>query len=236
MARKEQEVAKTRIHLARMLSLSGRFEEAARQARRCLSYREENGYRVPEELSQLLSADWFSKVVAAGSVRELPKMESKARALLLDLGRVNLRYVAGVVDHINEGKALSYVAIGVCDGVALYHRQFPGVAELAPGTIIELGFPEDDNRVADWRPSDAHEIPGLCGVLKGRLERKEGQDFAFVRTRGSDCFVPPPLARHFTAGQPHEVCCLAVMGTNKKGGTGWRAVRLLNEIETALPN
>jgi len=144
LAREEQEVAKVRIHLAQRLALVGRFNEAAYQANLALQYREKHAYKVPQELQQLVSSEWYQQALANNSLQPLPKAESSARALLQQLDRQNLTYTRGVIDHVNTEKALSYIATGAATGFGLSHRKFPEVAGLLPGTVLEIGRAESE--------------------------------------------------------------------------------------------
>ena len=233
LAREEQEVAKVRIHLALRLSLAGRFNEAAQQASLALKYREQHGYKVPQELQQLLDSDWYRTAVANNSLQRLQHVEASIKALLAELDQKTLTYTTGVIDHINIEKALSYVATGADTGFALPHRKFAQIAELAPGTLVEIGCVEPEGPPLDWRLSEASVLPGLCETFSGNLERHEGKDFAFVCTTRENIFVPPTLAKEFALGQRYDVSCLAIRRTNKQGKTGWRA---LNLIKQQAPN
>lgn len=235
LAREEQEVAKVRIHLAQRLALVGRFNEAAYQANLALQYREKHAYKVPQELHQLLTSDWYQDALANNSLQPLPKAESSARALLQQLDRQNLTYTRGVIDHVNTEKALSYIATGAATGFGLPHRKFPAVAGLLPGTVLEIGQAEPEGYPLDWRLSEAQTIPGLCEMFSGTLERQEGKPFAFIRTSRDDVFVPPEAAEAFTPGTQYDVTCLAIRRTNKQGKTGWRAVKFIEEKEDQPP-
>lgn len=229
LAREEQEVAKVRIHLAQRLSLAGRFNEAAQQASLASKYREQHGYKVPPELAQLLASDWYQQAVANNSLQQMPKVEAAAQALLQELDRQSLTYITGVIDHINTDKALSYVATGADSGIGLSHRKFRQVADLPPGTLVDVGRAEPEGPPLDWRLSESKALTGLCETFVGSLERQDGKDFAFIRNPGNDIFVPPSLAKAFTAGQHYQVCCLAIRRTNKQGKTGWRAVHFIEQ-------
>lgn len=233
LAREEQEVAKVRIHLALRLSLAGRFNEAAQQASLALKYREQHCYKVPQELQQLLDSDWYRTAVANNSLQQLKHTEALIKALLSELDQKTLTYTMGVIDHINVDRALSYVATGADTGFGLLHRKFAQIAELAPGTLVEIGYAEPEGPPLDWRLSEASVLPGLCERFSGNLERHEGKDFAFVSTSREDIFVPPMLAKEFSFGQRYDVSCLAIRRTNKQGKTGWRAVNL---TEQQAPN
>lgn len=226
LAREEQEVAKVRIHLAHRLALQERYAEAAYQISLALKYREDTGFKIPQELQQLASSEWYSRVSGDGSMQDLADVGSAAMALLRNLDRDSLAYVQGVVDHVNKDRALSYIATGVNTGMALKHARFPQIADLEAGTIVEVGRAEPDGPPLDWRPSEANELPGICETMTGRLERHEGNSFAFIRTPQEDIFVPPDLAVPFDTGQAYDVSCLAIRRAERNGRVGWRAVRV----------
>ena len=234
LAREEQEVAKVRIHLSQRLSLAGRFNEAAQQASLALKYREQHSYKVPQELQQLLDSDWYQQAVANNSLQRLQHVDESTKALLRELDQKTLTYTPGVIDNINAEKALSYVATGANTGFGLLHRKFPLIAELAPGTLVEVGSAEPQGPPLDWRRLEASVLPGLCEALSGNLIRREGKDLTFVSTTGEKISVPPKLAKEFSAGKRYDVSCLAIRRTNRQGITGWRAVNLIvQEVDPA---
>ena len=224
IAREEQEVAKVRIRLAHLLARVRRFDEAADQAGRALTYREAHGFKAPQDLSQLTSSDWFRRAVESQSLRPVPDASKAAHALLRDLDRRELAYTKGVVDHINVEKALTYVATAAQTGVGLPHRHFPAAAALAPGTVVEVGRAEPEGPAVEFRLAQGGAVPGLFEEIRGRIERKPGQGFAFVKGATQDVFVPPPLAAGLEPGLTGDVFCWAVRRANKNGVIGWRAI------------
>lgn len=227
IAREEQEIAKTRIALARRLALEARFDEAAYEAKRALQYREQHAYRVPQELAQLLASDWYQRADVHNTAKSLPDMTSRAKALLQTLDRKTLAYAQGVVDHVNLDKALTYVKTGIDTRCRLKHQRFPDVAALSPGAIVEIGRAQDDGPPLDWRLSDAVSVPDVCETFAGKLERLEGKDFAFITASGTSVYVPPFLAKAFESGHQHDVICVAVKGRDKNERIGWRALRFV---------
>jgi len=227
LARDEQEVAKTRIQLAQLLTLEGRFSEAAQQTKLALNYREQHGYKVPAELSQLLASDWYRQAVEGGHFTPLPRAAPAANAILQELDRHSLTYSKGVIDHVNAEKALSYVATSANDGFVLLHSKFPSLTEQQPGTILEVGRAEPDGPPLDWRDSEAITMQGLCEIFSGSVERHEGKSFAFLRGVHEDVFIPPEMASEFSSEQTYSRSCLALCRANKQGKIGWRAVRFL---------
>lgn len=232
LAHKEQEVGKVRIRLANRLARANRFDEAARQADLAAEYRAHNGYRVPQELQQLLASDWYTRVHAAGTSRDLPKVDVAAQQLLCELDPQPLAYTVAVIENINVAKSLSYAATGASTGFVLKYSRFPNVANLAVGTVIEVGHVEDDGQARDWRPSALEVIPGLYEAVSGTLERVEGKPFAFIRGPQNDVFVPPSLAQRFAPGSSSDVTCKAVWRTSEKGKTGWRAIDVSGDADS----
>lgn len=226
LAREEQEIAKVRVRLANRLASVGRFKEAALQASLARSYREQHGFKLPQDLMQLLDSDWCREAFVLNTLEPLPSSAIAASQLLQRLERQTLRYTVGVIDHVNVERALSYVATGPDAGVALTHRGFPHVAHWVPGTLVEVGLPEGGGRPLDCRLTDATTLPGLCETFIGQLERRQDENFAFVLGDKGRVFVPPSLAAAFAPGRLYEVECLAIWRTNKQGKTGWRAARI----------
>jgi hypothetical protein len=232
LAHKEQEVANIRITLASRLVRDNRFEEAALQVTLAAEYRNKNDYRVPPALRQMLASDWYKQVKEAGTAQKLPNVDKKARNLLRELDRRELTYATAVIDNINAAKALSYAATGVATGFVLLHHQFPDVAELALGTVIEVGYPEGADRVHDWRPSTTATILGFFEIVVGTLERQGDNPFAFIHGAQDDVYVHPSLAQRFAPNEPVKVTCKAIRRTNKSGKTGWRALAFVDESTT----
>ena len=226
LAREEQDVAKVRIQLAERLARAGRFDEAAQQARLALAYREQHGFKRPPLLQQLLGSDWYRQVVADGRPAPLPRAETAAQALLRELERPRLAWSIAVIDHVNTDKALSFAVTGADAGFSLPHRKFPGIAELPPGTFVEVGH-AGKGIPHDWRLSGCRSLPNVCETFSGLLEQRPDKDFAFIRCGKNDVFVPPALASALAPGPAHEVTCLAIRRANKQGRIGWRAVRFV---------
>ncbi|THD09649.1 DUF7017 domain-containing protein [Rhodanobacter lindaniclasticus] len=226
LARQEQEVAKVRIRLAGQLAQASRFDEAAQQVKLAAAYRAKEEVRVPNSLQRLLASDWYKQAEREQRFRDLPKVDADARNLLRELGRQGLEYALGVIDNINSAKALSHAAIAKDTGFVLPYRDFPEIAQLPLGTVIEIGHVRGEPKALDWRQSTSEELPGCCEFMAGTLTRRADQSFAFIRCTHGDVFVPPVLANAFTPSESHEVTCLAVWGTNKQGKVGWRALTL----------
>lgn len=227
LAREEQEVARVRIRLAELLAAQDRFAEAAFQARLAADYRDEHSFRTPAALSRLLQSDWYKREIATDRPEPPPKAASAARKLLAELDPRPVTYSLGVVEHINERRALTYVATGVESGSPMPHGRFPEIAEVEPGTIIEIGRTGPTEKPTDWRRTEAEVIPGFCENVTGRIERHEGNSFAFLRNPRGDIFVPPDLAKEVGDGEVEERTVRTVLRKAKNGKVGWKALRFL---------
>lgn len=227
LAREEQEVARVRIRLAELLAAQERFDEAAFQAHLAADYREEHSFRTPAELSGLLQSDWYAREISADRLKPPPKAASAARKLLAELDARPVVYSLGVVEHINEAKALTYVATGVESGSPMPHGRFPEIACVEPGTIVEIGRTDPAEKPTDWRLAETEVIPGFCEDVTGRLERHDGNSFAFLRNPRGDVFVPPDLAKEVGGGEVAERTVRAILRKAKNGKVGWKALRFL---------
>jgi hypothetical protein len=227
LAREEQEAARVRIRLAQLLAEQERFQEAAFQAHLAAVYRENNGFRTPAELSRLLQSDWYSREIAADRLKAPPNAASAARKLLMEVDARPVVYSPGVVDHVNEEKALTYVATGVESGVPMPHGRFPDLANVEPGSIVELGRTSPNEKPTDWRQVETKAIPGFCEDITGQLEQHDGKSFAFLRNPQGDVFVPPGLAKKIGSNEGAERTVRAIFRKAKNGKVGWKALKFL---------
>jgi hypothetical protein len=227
-AQKEQEIAKTRIHLARLLALEQRYLEAAEQTKLALKFRQTNNFKVPRELQELESSNWFKKAKRENKFKELQNSGQVAMELLVKLDQRPLVYSKGVIDHINEKKGLSYIKTSDNGGVPLMHHKFPTVLDQMPGTVVEIGRAELEGPVLEWKISETITIPELCEKFSGDVDRRDGNSFAFLRSVSCDVFIPPDLAKNFTPNIKVSRTCLALKRKNKQGVLGWCAVRFIN--------
>lgn len=227
LAREEQEVARVRIRLAELLAAQERFPEAAFQARLAADYREEHSFRTPPELSRLLQSDWYKHEIATDRPKPPPNAASAARKLIAELDARPVVFSLGVVEHLNERKALTYVATDIENGLSMPHSRFPELAEIEPGTIIEIGRTGPTERPTDWRRAETSAILGFCENFTGRIERHEGNSFAFLRNPRGDVFIAPELANEIVATGAEEQTVRAILRKAKNGKVGWKALRFL---------
>lgn len=227
LAREEQEVARVRIRLAELLAAQERFSEAAFQTRLAAGYRDENGFKTPVELSCLLQSDWYTREIAADRSSSPPRVAGAARKLLAELDQRPVAYSLAVVEHINDNRALTYVATGIESGYPMPHGRFPEIAGVEPGTIVEIGRTGPTEKPMDWRRAEARTIPGFCEDITGRIERHEGNSFAFLRNPHGDVFIPPNLAKALGHGDIEKRTVRAIVRKANNGKVGWKALRFL---------
>jgi hypothetical protein len=232
VARKDEEILKIRVRLAALLAKMERYAEAAVQVRAALVYRERHGYRIPQNLAVLAAADWYQRYSQLPNLTREPDVAQAAEALLFEVQAADLHYRLGVIDNQNPDKALAHVCFGMDDGVILPYRSMKGVAKLAVGVCIEVGFVKGEPRPVTYRHSDDQQIPGLYEHFEGEWSQRPDQAFAFIITDDNQrIFVHPILASAVNALIGHRVSCRAVVSRNNKGKPGWRALLVDDPLE-----
>ncbi|WP_296697462.1 tetratricopeptide repeat protein [Thiocapsa sp. UBA6158] len=227
VARKDVEVLATRVHLAELLARAERYAEAAAQVRAALECREANGYRIPQNLSQLADSDWYRRYSALPNVIREPDVSKAAEELLFGADASDLKYRLGVIDNQNKDKALAHVVFDADAGAILLYRTMKGISDLAVGTCVEVGFVNGENHPVAFRQSEKTTIPGVCGWFEGEFSQRPGQAFAFIVTHdGERIFVHPSLVGEHRSAAGDKLSCHAVIGKDKQGKPGWRAVSI----------
>ena len=108
------------------------------------------------------------------------------------------------------------------------YRRFHDIDKVAIGDIIEVGFLNSDERPVRWRKSGIKHIEGFVSEMNGKVSQRDGQTFGLMVTNnGERIFVPPALMNEQPVDREGEKSCMAVMGKDKKGKKGWKALRWL---------
>ncbi len=233
VAGKDVEVVGTRVQLAALLAeagaLCGGHRFKSRAAIQCL---EKNDYRIPQGLAVLAASDWYQRYADLPNLTREPDVAQGADALVFGAAAADLVYRLGVIDNQNPEKALAHVVFGLDDGAILFYRSMKGVSKLTVGTCVEVGVVKGETRPVSYRPSEKTMIPGLCERFEGELSQRPGQIFAFVIADGGGrIFVHPSLARELDGLVGHRVSCRAVVGKDKQGKPGWRAVSVDRSLQ-----
>lgn len=227
VAGQPQEIANTRIALARLLASAERFDDAASQIRKALEYRSQNNFSVPQALTQMAGSDWFRSRTNQTNVTQEPDVSDAAEAIAFGGASGGIVYRAGVIDNQNAEKALAHVAFSIDEGVVLPYRRFKGLSEMEVGEIIEVGFADDDQRAIKWKKSADRTLDGFVRQFDGELTLRTGQSFGFVISGNNErIFVHPNLLAESTYSTGSSIVCRAVMGRDKQGKQGWRALTL----------
>lgn len=231
LAGKPQEVANTRIALARLLAAGERYEEAAMQVRRALEYRIQNDFQTPQELWQMAGSDWYRKLAGRNDLPCEPDVTEAADATLYGGESMQIEYRLGVIDNQNPEKALAHVAFSSDDGSVLHYKKFKGIADAPVGEIVDVGFAAGEKQPIRWHRSEATAIEGLCRQMTGKVTQRPGQNFGFLITEyGERVFVHPDLMHRHSGGLETQArTCVAMMGKDKQGKPGWRALRWIEE-------
>ncbi len=228
LARQPQEVANTRIALARLLAAQQRYEEAAVQVRHALEYRTSFNYRIPPELAGLAGTDWYSRESSRGDLPSEPDVSRQVESILSEFVETLLHYRLGIIDHQNADKALAHVAFGVDDGIVLPYRMFRGIQDVPVAEMVEVGFVEGEHRPHRWRRTELRPIHGFVVQMSGRVDACDGHAFGFMASSaGQRVFVPPDLMAELDQAETTEPQCIAVMSKDRKGKKGWKALRWL---------
>ena len=223
VADRDVEVLQTRVALATLLARQGRFAEAVAQVNAARQCREANGYRIPPDLARLAATDWYRRYAALPNLTREPEVTEAANALLATSPEPISIYRRGVIDHHNPAKALAHVLLAPEDGAILRYCDWPDVADLPLGTLLELGFSPKTHHPVAWRRIPETSLPDLYVPFAGTLSRPSGQPFAFVFTTDRRIYVSPPQVAEMEAGT--QVLGGAVMAPDKKrGGLGWKAL------------
>jgi hypothetical protein len=230
LAGQPQDVANTRIALARLLAVRERFEETALQVRRALDYRTAGNYRIPQPLSQMAETDWYRTLASPKDIPAEPDVANEADVILFGGESAQTDYRIGVIDNQNRDKALAHVAFSFDEGLVLLYRRLRGIDKVQVGDIIEVGFISGDPQPARWRSSAATHIEGFAGRMTGEVTQPDGQVFGFLMTSdGQRVFIHPTLMERLVGNETSKQTCIAVMGKDKKGRQGWRALRWIDE-------
>ncbi len=228
VATEPQEIANTRLNLAGILAKAGRYEEATLQVRQALDYRQANNYSVPQALMQMARSDWYRELGGRTDLPTEPDVSVLTDSILYGGDAGELKYSLAVVVNQNAEKALAYVAFNPDHGVVLPYRKFRGIDGLSVGRLVEVALDPDEHRPVRWRNSNQNSMPGFVDDFSGGISQRDGQTFGFLTTvTGDRIFIHPSLMCALDKARDAEVYCLAMMGKDKQGKPGWRALRWL---------
>lgn len=229
LSKSEQELAKLRITLAKKLENCERYEEASFQIQKALEYRQNNNFRIPDDLSQLQNSNWYQDIVTNKKARKCQDVKEQAQSLLLSLDKENVSIQYGVIEHHNKEKNIAYIITGVDNGFAVHYNKYQDIKNLPVGAIMEIHFSKfNPKNPLSVKISDKKEIQGLCQLFTGELNKVADKNFAFIKSGNESVFVTPYFAESYQSNITYKVQCKAIKGKNKQGKISWRAVEIAN--------
>lgn len=233
LAGQPMSIINTRARLARLLARAERFDEAAHQVRKARDDRTKAGFRINQELLELLDAAWFKRQENVDAVKE-PNVEGAALEVLCELFPDRFERKTGVLENHNKEKELAYVIFSAQEGMPLPYRFHKGIKKLSPGTLVDVSLTAGDGRprVVSVEVSRQLELPGFMRHASGDLEIIPGKSFGFVHLpEGGKVFVSPGLLAPSEVQSGTQVKGIIVRSIDKKSGKeGWKMVTIAAQI------
>lgn len=228
LAGQPTEVLKTRVKLARLLAKVDRFAEAATQVRKARHDREEAGWRIDQDLQELLDAAWY-KQQSSQNMQE-PNMENASLEILYKIYPNGFTHKTGVLESHNLTKELVYVAFTSRDGITVPYRCNKELRKMSTGTILDTSMVMSDGhqQVVSVRKSNKKDIPELIANVSGLIHLAEGRPFAFIVLKsGERVYVSPDIVTKYDLVDGSIVTGEAVRSVEKKSGNeGWKLLKL----------
>lgn len=229
LSKSEQELAKLRITLAKKLVSCERYEEASFQIQKALKYRQDNNFRIPDDLLKLRDSNWYQNIITNNKVKKCQDVKEKALSLLYSLDKENISIQYGVLEHHNKEKKIAYVITSSDGGVAIPYSKYPHIQKLPVGIILEISFSKFNSKNPLFiKVSDKKEIQGLCQLFTGELSKVANKNFAFIKSGDESIFITPYFAESYESDITYKVQCKAIKVQNKQGKIGWRAIEISN--------
>ncbi|MDJ0713151.1 MAG: hypothetical protein QNJ54_02885 [Prochloraceae cyanobacterium] len=134
-----------------------------------------------------------------------------------------LESIYGIVDRHCDNKAFIY--FNPYQHCTLPYTEFPTIANLTPGSAIEVICARNRDRINAYRFSPSTFIENENISLRVGFVRLHQKGFGFVE----DVFVPPELASQLENGQQVNLIIVKKLD-KKKNQLGWSAIAILNQI------
>ncbi len=165
LARKEDEVAKVRVYLAQLLATENRFNEAVQQLEKARLYRANNNYRIPADLSLLMSSPWYQAADVVSLVKiKMASVQQQALPLIGMQARENttnsstgaserVKMTGKLVKH--EDKDFAFIRVNEKQSIFV-----------SPSLLARLRDDKDRNALSCWTvpSSDKNGKPSLKAI------------------------------------------------------------------------
>ncbi len=212
--------------LASLLASQGRYDEAAWFVEQAYSIRAQQGWKIPPELAQMHSDEWFQ--ARQGAPKPQAQTDGFARQFLQGIAAEQVQTALAVLDHHNSQKQLAYLLTAPREGVAVPYKQFPKVQNLSVGAMVELRYAHSNGRrvIVEVKPASVQEIEGFAKRVRGRLRKPANQSYGFVQAdTGEQYFAPPQVAQTLQDGADVEAVCV-LKHNEKRNREDWVAICL----------
>jgi tetratricopeptide (TPR) repeat protein len=197
------------VRLAQLLAQQSRFAEAAWCAKTARDTRESKGWKIPQELQELVDSDWFAQHKDAPK----PRVSTERFAMLFVKGipEKSVQLKRAVLNHHNTEKGIAYFQWSPREGIAVPYRAFPNVQNAPIGSMAEVEIAPAEGRtvVIACRLVPFEEIPNFARRVRGRLQRRADRNHGFVQTdSGERYFTPPNVVGELPNGATVESICV----------------------------
>jgi len=97
IAKKDIEIINTRIDLAKLLAKQHRYEEASIQVATSLKFRQQEGWKIPNDLTSLHDTHWFIKSPNPKCIPEKNKIKKLAEELIYSISDTSAKKYTGTI-------------------------------------------------------------------------------------------------------------------------------------------
>lgn len=217
-------LVKTRQHFAKILVNQKFFDEAKTEIAKVVNIREENGWKVPVEITNWQNEKWFAEAKDLGNNDVFYKSRiSEAEVLLFH----DVKPVIGIVEFVNKDKkVLNFLVNKEIHGFFKYDGLIhnPSIGE-ALELRLEKRKGEEDVYYFVLTASKTFELPShdIKKDFEGTIRKKDDIDYAFV----GDIFIEPSIIKELDLTQGSQVKGVAILSYNrKKDAWSWKAIEL----------
>ncbi len=212
----------TRQKLAELLIKEKKFQEAKTEIVKIISARNENNWKIPQQLTEWSEQDWYKKIQSEKDNSFFYKQHVKIAEEILF---VDIPEEIVVVEFVNENKSvLNFIKDKSKHGFFKY----AGMVEKPEiGDLISVRF-KGEGQDGYYKVFSVKTITDKtsCDALKeftGNLKMREPANFGFV----DDIFIEPKLIVKHSLNKDDLINGKAVLSFNKKKNVwGWKAIKI----------
>jgi hypothetical protein len=212
----------TRQKLAEILINESKFQEAKTEIEKILSARNDNNWKIPQQLSEWTEQDWYNKIQSEKDNYSFYKQHVKIAEEILF---ADIPEEIVVVEFVNENKSiLNFIKNKTEHGFFKYAGM---VDKPKIGDLISVRF-RGEGQDGFYKVLSIRKITDetSCDALKqfsGNLKMRETANFGFV----DDVFIEPKLIIRHELNKNSLVEGKAVLSFNKKKNVwGWKAIKI----------